>query len=106
MSYSDRIDVIDMIISVLKEHEGSLDELVARLESFNKELVESNIAVPRARKREVEYDASMELLDYKIGELEKKVEYYRTTLRAILKHCDKIQDIACVKLIAEKTLDP
>ena len=48
MSYSDRIDVIDMIISVLKEHEGSLDELVARLESFNKELVESNIAVPRA----------------------------------------------------------
>ncbi len=46
----------------------------------------------------------MELLDYKIAKLEKKIEAYRMILRAILEHCDKIQDIACVKLIAEKTL--
>ena len=102
MSYSDRIDVIDMIISVLKDHEGALDELVARLESLNKELVESSIAVPL--KQEDRYDSSMELLDYKIGELENKIEHYRAILNAVLKHCDKIHDITCVKLIAEKTL--
>ena len=102
MSYSDRIDVIDMIISVLKDHEGSLDELVARLESLNKELVESSIAV--TLKQEDRYDSSMELLDYKIGELENKIEHYRSILNAVLKHCDKIHDITCVKLIAEKTL--
>ena len=72
MSYSDRIDVIDMIINVLKDHEGSLDEVVARLESLNKELVESSIAIPL--KQNDKYDASMELLDYKIGELEKKID--------------------------------
>jgi hypothetical protein len=102
MSYSDRIDVIDMIIGVLKEHEGSLDELVARLESLNKELGESSIADPL--QRDDGYDASMELLDYKIAELEKKIETYRVILKAILEHCDKIQDIACVKMIADKTL--
>jgi hypothetical protein len=84
MSYSDRIDVIDMIISVLKDHEGSLDDLVARLESLNKELVESSIAVPI--ELDGKPDASLEMLEYKIGELENKIEHYRAMLKDLLEH--------------------
>lgn len=32
MSYSQKIDALDMVINVLKEHEKALDRLVARLE--------------------------------------------------------------------------
>lgn len=33
MGYEEKVDVIDLIINVLREHEKSLDDLVARLES-------------------------------------------------------------------------
>jgi len=32
MSYTERIDVLDLIIQVLREHEKTLDQLIARLE--------------------------------------------------------------------------
>lgn len=32
MSYSQKIDALDMVITVLKEHEKELDRLVGRLE--------------------------------------------------------------------------
>lgn len=32
MSYTDKVDVLDMIINVLNEHEKKLDDLVQRLE--------------------------------------------------------------------------
>ena len=33
MSYTEKIDVLDLLITVLREHEEALDELVARLEA-------------------------------------------------------------------------
>ncbi|MBS7620333.1 hypothetical protein KEJ21_06800, partial [Candidatus Bathyarchaeota archaeon] len=33
MGYEDKVDVIDLIINVLREHEKNLDDLVARLEN-------------------------------------------------------------------------
>jgi len=32
MSYTEKIDVLDLIINILREHEEKLDELVERLE--------------------------------------------------------------------------
>ena len=32
MSYTEKIDVLDLIIQVLKEHEKTLDQLITRLE--------------------------------------------------------------------------
>ena len=32
MSFDEKVDVIDLIINVLKEHEKTLDELISRLE--------------------------------------------------------------------------
>ena len=32
MSYTEKIDVLELLIAVLQEHERRLDELVARLE--------------------------------------------------------------------------
>ncbi|HUV55131.1 MAG TPA: hypothetical protein VMW03_08000 [Candidatus Krumholzibacteriaceae bacterium] len=32
MSFTEKIDVLDLIINVIKEHEEKLDELVERLE--------------------------------------------------------------------------
>ena len=32
MSYTEKIDVLDLIINVVKEHEEKLDQLVERLE--------------------------------------------------------------------------
>ncbi|GAH74145.1 unnamed protein product [marine sediment metagenome] len=33
MSYTEKIDVLDMLINILREHEEKLDELVTRLEA-------------------------------------------------------------------------
>jgi len=33
MSYTEKIDVLDMIIEILQEHEKKIDELVSRLEA-------------------------------------------------------------------------
>ena len=33
MSFTEKIDVLDMIINILREHEEKLDELVTRLEA-------------------------------------------------------------------------
>lgn len=42
MSYLEKMDVLDLIIETLKEHEKALDEIVARLDSrLNGEPVES-----------------------------------------------------------------
>lgn len=32
MSYTEKIDVLDLLINVIKEHEEKLDELVERIE--------------------------------------------------------------------------
>jgi len=32
MAYTERIDVLDLIIQVLRDHEKTLDQLIARLE--------------------------------------------------------------------------
>lgn len=33
MGYTEKIDVLDLLINILKEHEGKLDGLVARIEA-------------------------------------------------------------------------
>ena len=33
MSYTQKVDVLDLLIKVLEEHEKKLDELISRLES-------------------------------------------------------------------------
>lgn len=33
MNYTEKIDVLDLIIEVLKEHEKALDEIVSRLDA-------------------------------------------------------------------------
>ena len=36
VSYTEKIDVLDMLINILQEHEAKLDELVSRLEAVKK----------------------------------------------------------------------
>lgn len=36
MSYVEKIDVLELLISVLQEHEKKLDEIVSRLETVSK----------------------------------------------------------------------
>ena len=36
VSYTEKIDVLDMLINILQEHETKLDELVSRLEAVKK----------------------------------------------------------------------
>lgn len=104
MSYSDRVDVIDLIINVLKDHEGSLDELVNRLEQVNNDLEvslnESSFFIGKEK-----YSAT-DVLDYKVKELEEKLEKYRKTLMAVSRHCDKIKDTVCLRKITDKILEP
>jgi len=102
LSLKDRIDIVDLIINVLKEHENSLDNLVERLEVLNKDLEQSM--------NESSFYAggksnSSEALNRKIVELEKRIEKYRKIIKKILGHCEKINDIACVKKIADEVLE-
>jgi DNA-binding transcriptional MerR regulator len=102
LSLNDKIDVIDLIINVLKEHENSLDNLVERLEVLNKDLEQSmNESSFYARSK----NNSSEALNRKIVELEKRIEKYRKIIKKILGHCEKINDIACVKKIADEVLE-
>ena len=103
MSASDKMDVIDLIISVLREHEGSLDSLVKRLEKIHLDIEESynessfkrsEIAGPNER-----------LLEQKAEELEKKLERYTTLLRQLLNHCESINDVVCLRTIAKEALE-
>lgn len=50
MGFEEKVDVIDLIINVLREHEKSLDELVARLE---KVVTETESARPPTAKMEI-----------------------------------------------------
>jgi len=38
MSYTEKIDVLDLLIKILKEHEEKMDELVTRLETVCKKI--------------------------------------------------------------------
>jgi len=42
MSFTEKIDVLDLLINILKEHEEKLDQLVERLEKAADALVPSN----------------------------------------------------------------
>ena len=102
MSLKDKIDVIDLIINVLKEHENSLDNLVERLEVLNKDLEQS---MNKSSFYASSKSNSSEALNRKIVELEKRIEKYRKIIKKILGYCEKINDIACVKKIADEVLE-
>jgi len=103
MAFKDKVDVIDLIISVLREHESSLDRLVERLEKLNEHLEGSMEEAPLYDEKDREESA--DLLNYKVQELERRLEKYRGMLKTILDHCERIQDIACVREIADKALE-
>ena len=46
MSYTEKIDVLDLIIKILNEHEKKLDHLVTRLEIITKTLKQSGPSLP------------------------------------------------------------
>lgn len=103
MSSRDRIDVMDMIINVLKEHETSLDDLVERLEVLNDDLEQSANESDFYAGRES--GSSSEALNQKILELEKRIGKYRKIMKKILGHCEKINDFACMKTIADEVVE-
>ena len=104
MAYSDKVDVIDLIINVLKEHEGTLDELVSRLEQVNKDIeVSMNESSFYVGKKE---DSSTDVMDYRVKELETTLDRYRKTLLTISRHCEKINDTVCLRKITDKILEP
>ena len=35
MTYTEKIDVLELLITIIQEHEAKLDELVSRLEDVN-----------------------------------------------------------------------
>ena len=85
MAFKDKVDVIDLIISVLREHESSLDRLVERLEKLNEHLEGSMEEAPLYNEKDREESA--DLLNYKVQELERRLEKYRGMLKTILDHC-------------------
>jgi hypothetical protein len=102
VSSTDKIEVIDLIISVLREHEDSLDGLVSRLERLNRELGKS--FKKENDIKEIEKDETSITLDLKIKELENNINNYRKILKSLLNHCDNIKDVACIKIIANESL--
>lgn len=98
MSASEKLDVIDLIINVLKDHEASLDNLVKRLETLNRELTKG-ISQGIQQK-----DSAPKTLDPRKAELEKLIKRYQHTLSTLLQHCETINDIACIEIIADDTL--
>ena len=50
MSYVEKMDVLDLIIETLKEHEKALDEIVSKLDArLNGETMESAEKTPQTR---------------------------------------------------------
>jgi len=103
LNSKDRIDVMDMIIDVLKEHETSLDDLVERLEALNENLEQSANESGFYAGREG--GPSSQAMNQKIMELEKRIKKYRKIMKKILGHCEKINDLACVKTIADEVVN-
>jgi CheY-like chemotaxis protein len=59
MSFTDKIDVLDLIINVLNEHERKLDELVGRLEVITRILEENpEFAIPMTK-----YKSHLEVIE-------------------------------------------
>lgn len=46
MSFTEKIDVLDLIIKILNDHEKKFDELVERLELVTQQLETQNPALP------------------------------------------------------------
>jgi hypothetical protein len=53
MSYTEKIDVLDLLIQILNEHEQKLDKIVERLENI------ANQAEPAPRPRELEENSAV-----------------------------------------------
>ena len=57
MSFTEKIDVLDLLINILREHEEKLDELVARLEVVSQTIQKD----PNLRRSVIEYEAGKEV---------------------------------------------
>ena len=102
MGYTSKVDVIDLIINVLKDHESSLDDLVNSLEKINRDIEES--LNEKSFLISKEKDVSKDKLKLKITDLEKKLEKYKNTINSVLMHCEKINDVVCLRLVAQETI--
>jgi CheY-like chemotaxis protein len=63
MSFTEKIDVLDLLINILREHEEKLDELVERLEVVSETIQRD----PALRKSLVEYEKDGVLQEEEIG---------------------------------------
>jgi CheY-like chemotaxis protein len=63
MSFTEKIDVLDLLINILREHEEKLDELVARLEVVSETIQRD----PDLRRSLLEYEKGISLEEEEIG---------------------------------------
>ena len=101
MGMSDRMDVIDLIITVLGEHEGTLDGLVKRLEKIHLDLEESVNESGFA----MGGSAGDKVLEVKVQELESRLKKYTGLLNDLLHHCESINDVVCLKKMASSAIE-
>ena len=81
MSEEDRIGTIDLIIDVLREHERTFDSLFNHLDSsidrMDMQRIEAKL------KTEKEENEKIEILVFKIAELENQIEKYKEKIEAL-----------------------
>ena len=63
MSFTEKIDVLDLLINILREHEEKLDELVARLEVVSQTIQKD----PDLKRSVMEYELGKEAAEEEIG---------------------------------------
>jgi CheY-like chemotaxis protein len=63
MSFTEKIDVLDLLINILREHEEKLDELVARLEVVSQTIQKD----PDLKRSVMEYEFGKEAAEEEIG---------------------------------------
>ena len=63
MSFTEKIDVLDLLINILREHEEKLDELVARLEVVSQTIQKD----PELKRSVMEYELGKEAADEEAG---------------------------------------
>jgi len=102
LSAASKLDLIDLIINVLQDHEASLDDLVNRLEKINVDFEESLNDLSFFNTGE--NDITKDKLRLKIKSLEEKLEKYKNALNSVLHHCETINDVVCMRIMAEETI--
>ena len=89
MSGREKLDALDLIINILREHEKSLDNSLSRLESLFKYF--ERFIIDRKISREKEMDIGKKDLEVLIGKMEGQIANYSLILREIDRQYQLIQ---------------